>query len=102
ATLLLDGNPLTTLVLAEPLAASNLAATVTALQNQGIPVFTYPLTVQLTFPREQPIGAFRFGITGPPGVYTVYSSTNLADWGVLGSTPNPLGSVVFTDVEAHF
>jgi formylglycine-generating enzyme required for sulfatase activity len=100
-TLGLDGNPLTNLVLSESLAATNLAGTITNLQNQGVQVFTYPLTVQLTFPRQQPLGAFRFGITGPPGVYTVYSSTNLTVWEPLNSVDNPLGSIFFTDTEAH-
>jgi formylglycine-generating enzyme required for sulfatase activity len=99
--LFLDGNPLTTFVLSEPLAATNLAATVTTLQNQGVPVFTYPLAVQLTFPHQQPIGAFRFGITGPPGVYTVYSSSDLTAWVPLNFVDNPLGSIFFTDTEAH-
>jgi formylglycine-generating enzyme required for sulfatase activity len=99
-TLVMDGNPLTQLVLSEPQAIT-LAATVAELQNQGIPVFKYPLTVQLTFPQQQPIGAFRFGITGPPGVYMVYSSTNLAVWEPLNSVDNPLGSIFFTDTEAH-
>jgi hypothetical protein len=64
-------------------------------------VFTYPLSVQLTFPQQQPIGAFRFGITGPPGVYQVYSSTNLTVWESLNSVDNPLGQIFFTDTEAH-
>jgi len=101
SSIFLGGNPLTTFVLSETLAASNLAATVTDLQNRGVQVFTYPLTVQLTFPREQRIGAFRFGITGPPGVYAVFSSSNLTDWNALNFASNSLGSVLFTDVEAH-
>ncbi len=100
-SIFLDGNPLTTLVLPETLAASNLAATVTHLQNQGVQVFTYPLTVQLTFPQQQPIGAFRFGITGPPGVYSVSSSSNLTDWTVVNFVNNPLGGIFFTDTTAH-
>jgi formylglycine-generating enzyme required for sulfatase activity len=99
-TLVLDGNPLTQLVLSEP-EATNLAATIATLQNQGIPVFTYPLTVQLVFPQQQPIGAFRFGITGPPGVYTVYGSSNLTTWDAVSFVDNPLGSIFFTDTEAH-
>jgi formylglycine-generating enzyme required for sulfatase activity len=100
-SLLLSGNPLTTLVLPEPLAATNLAGTVTDLQNQDIPVFAYPLTVRLTLPREQPIGAFRFAITGLPGVYAVYSSTNVTAWDALNFVNNPLGGIFFTDTAAH-
>jgi hypothetical protein len=100
-SIFLGGNPLGSFVLPEPLAASNLAATVATLQNQGVQVFTYPLTVQLTFPQQQPIGAFRFGITGPPGLYAVYSSTNLSVWDQLHFVNNPLGHIFFTDVQAH-
>ncbi len=99
-TLLVDANPLTHLVLSQPQATS-LAATIANLQNQGIPIFTYPLAVQLTFPHQQPIGAFRFGITGPPGVYAVYSTSNLITWDALNFVNNPLGGVFFTDTESH-
>lgn len=100
--LLLDGNPLTTLVLSEQLAVSNLATTIAALEARGVQVFTYPLSVQLSLVRQQPQGAFRFAIAGPPGDYTVLSSTNLAGWNVLGAASNPLGHVFFTDTTAQF
>ncbi|HTH48812.1 MAG TPA: hypothetical protein VMB21_14965 [Candidatus Limnocylindria bacterium] len=96
----LAGNPLTTLVLSAPLAATNLAATVASLEDQGVQVCTYPLAVQLALPAQQPIGAFRFGLTGPPGVYTVYSSTNLTNWLPLNFVSNPSGHNFFTDAEA--
>jgi formylglycine-generating enzyme required for sulfatase activity len=95
-TLGVDGNPLTTLVLPEPLAATDLAVTVATLRNQGVNVFTYPLSVQLTRIR-QPIGAFQFALVGPPGDYTILSSTNLASWSAFREVSNPLGSVVITD-----
>jgi Leucine Rich Repeat len=98
--LFLSANPITTLVLSEPLAATNLAVTITNLRNQGVQVFTYPLSVRLTLPQQQPLGAFRFGLTGPPGVYTILQSTNLASWGVLGATTNTFGSNSFVDVTA--
>jgi hypothetical protein len=93
-------NPLTTFVLPETVAAMNLAGDVASLQSQGVSVFTYPLTVRLIRLR-QPIGAFQFVITGPPGVYAVLGSTDLVVWGELGAVANPLGSIVFTDVAAH-
>lgn len=99
--LTLDFNPLATLVLSETLAATNLAAKVAALQNQGVNVFTYPLTVQLVRLGQGP-GSFRFGITGPPGFYRVFSSTNLTDWSALNVVNNPLGGIFFTDTTAHF
>jgi formylglycine-generating enzyme required for sulfatase activity len=94
------GNPLTTFVVSELLAATNLAETIAFMQSQGVSVFTYPLTIQLIRLR-QPIGAFQFAITGPPGVYTILGSTDLAAWSGLGVTSNGLGRIVFTDVTAH-
>ena len=97
-------NPVTTLVLSEPLAASsNLnvnLTTIASLRSQGISVFTYPLAVQLVQPRAF-VGAFKFGITGPPGVYTVLGSTNLAVWNVVRAVSIPLGSINFSDATAN-
>lgn len=93
------GNPLTSVVLPEPLADTSLADSVASLEAQGIPVLTYPLTVQLARPRPL-VGAFQFGILGPPGVYTVLQSTDLAIWSPLGVTTNRLGAITFTDVSA--
>jgi formylglycine-generating enzyme required for sulfatase activity len=93
-------NPLTTFVLSEPLAATNLAADVATLQNQGVSVFTYPLAVQLVQPLPL-IGAFKFGIKGPPGAYAVYASTDLANWSQIGITSNTLGAINFVDVTSH-
>jgi len=97
-------NPLTTLVISEQLAGStNLSinlGTVDSLRNQGVSVFTYPLTIQLV-PLGQPLGAFQFTITGPPGVYAVASSTNLTEFNKFGDVTNTLGAVVFTDTTAQ-
>jgi formylglycine-generating enzyme required for sulfatase activity len=98
--LFVTGNPLATFVLSEPLAATNLAVTVASLRNQGVSVFTYPVEVQLVRPGLN-AGAFKFGITGPPGIYTILGSTNLMVWNVLGAATNPLGSVNFHDVTAN-
>ena len=100
--LFVSGNPLDTLVLSEPQAATNLASTVAALRNQGVSVFAYPLAIRLTPWSPQPVGAFRFTITGPPGDYTILSSTNLADWSELGVSSIPLGSNTITDLTAQF
>jgi len=100
SSLVLNGNPLVTLVLSEPLAATTLAGTVATLESQGVSVFTYPLTIQLVKPL--PIsGAFKFGITGPPGAYGVFASTNLATWAQVGVVSNPLGSINFVDTTSH-
>jgi hypothetical protein len=98
--LILDGNPMTTLVLSEPLADTNLAKTVDSLRSQGVSVFTYPLTIQLSSPRTVE-DAFEFTLVGPPGIYAVLSSADFATWSELGKATNNLGSVVFSDVEAH-
>ena len=92
----LNTNVLTTFVLPETLAAQSLAGTAAALRAQGIPVFTYPLEIRLT-KLQRPMGAFRFGITGPPGFYAVLSSTNLTSWSALNIANNPLGGVFFND-----
>jgi hypothetical protein len=82
--------------LSETLAATNLAADVAFLQNQGVSVFIYPLAIRL-IQLEQSIGAFQFAIIGPPGVYVVHGSADLALWNELGLVTNRLGSIVFTD-----
>lgn len=87
-------NPLVSFVLSEPLAATGMASVVDSYRNNGIPVFSYPLTVQLV--KSAPLeGAFKFGITGPPGIYSVLFSTNLANWSALAAVTNPLGSINF-------
>jgi hypothetical protein len=88
-------NPLTTVILPETLAATNLADTVASLVSQGVSVFTYPLTTQLVHPRLL-TGVFQFELTGPPGIYTVESG-DLVTWNVLGTATNRLGSVSFRD-----
>src|SRR5262249_34130635 len=93
-------NPLATLVLSDSLAATNLVDTVAALRSQGVSVFTYPLAVQLIRPRQL-VGAFQFAVIGPPGVYAVVGSPDLAAWGELGAVTNILGTIVFTDGTAH-
>jgi formylglycine-generating enzyme required for sulfatase activity len=101
SSLVLEGNPLTQLVLSEPQAAS-VTDTVAALQQQGIPVFIYPLTIQLKKEQRLVGGAIRFAITGPPGDYMVFSSTNLWDWTEFGVSANPLGSILIADTTAQF
>jgi hypothetical protein len=92
-------NPLTTVVLSE-LNATNLAGDVAYLQSHGVSVFIYSLTVQLVRPRTL-VGAFQFGITGPPGVYAVVKSDDLGTWSVLDFKTNSLGSINFTDATAN-
>ena len=92
-----DGNSLTTLVLSEPLAATNLAESVATLQTQGVSVFTYPLTIQLSLPRRTEDGEFHFAVVGPPGVYAVLGSVDLAVWNELAVMTNTLGFARFDD-----
>jgi hypothetical protein len=44
-------------------------------------------------------GAFGFTLTGPPAVYTILGSTDLAAWSQLGTLTNTLGAAIFTDAE---
>jgi len=48
-----------------------------------------------------PIGfsqeGFRFVMSGPGGIYTIFASPDLSSWGVLTTTNAPPGAVVFTD-----
>ena len=90
-------NPFAFLVLSESLAATGMASVVDSYRNQRISVFTYPLTVQLIQATALE-GAFKFGINGPPGVYSILSSTNLASWSAMGVVTNSLGSVTFLHV----
>ncbi len=96
--LFLEGNPLNTLVLSEPLAATNLADIVATLQSQNVSVFTFPLTMRLTLPRRTDAGAFQFALIGPPGIYTLLGSDDLAVWSELGVLTNQLGLVRFSDL----
>jgi len=98
--IVLSGNPLTTVVLSETLAATNLAETVSLLENQGIPVFTYPLSARLVKPQTL-IAAFVLGVTGPPGIYAIESSTNMLTWTEVGIVTNPLGKILFRDVSTN-
>jgi len=89
----LAGNPLEFLVISQPLAA-NLSGTIATLEN--VLVSTYPLAIHLSR-EEQFDGAFRFAISGPPGVYLVLISTNFPQWTVQGTVDNPLGGTFFID-----
>jgi len=97
----LNGNPLTTFVLPDPLATSSLAVTVASLKSHGVSVYTYPLDggLSLASPQRTTTGGFGFALTGPLAVYTILTSTDLAAWSPLGTITNTLGAVVFTDVE---
>jgi len=90
-----------TLVLSEPLAATNLAGTVATLRSQGVSVFTYPLAVRMDTPHLTASEAFEFTLNGPPGIYTIFGSADLTAWNELGRTTNILGRVVFTDSTAN-
>lgn len=96
-TLPLDGNPLTIFSLSEPMAAGNLFLAVAAVQGLGGSITTYPLVAQLNSPRVSFASGFRVALAGPPGVYTVFASSDLASWAALGTMTNSLGSTSFTD-----
>ncbi|MDB6027170.1 MAG: hypothetical protein JWM68_3393 [Verrucomicrobiales bacterium] len=98
-TLVMDGNPIAELILSETLAA-NFTDLIGIMRTQGIVVYTYPVEAQLIRVR-QPIGAFQFSVTGPPGVYSVLTSADLATWSDLLVLTNRVGSLVLTDGTAH-
>src|SRR5262249_42669565 len=89
-------NPLTNLVLPEPLADTNLAELVQALRNQNIVVSTYALTIHFSPPRLLP-GAFHMDITGPPGVYTILGSMDFVAWSEVAVETNLFGSIRLND-----
>jgi hypothetical protein len=45
-------------------------------------------------------GDFEFTLTGPPGVYAILGSTDLATWSELGALTNSLGFVKYSDAAA--
>src|SRR5262249_3132078 len=89
--LFVTGNPLTTLVLSQ-VQAARLAQTIATLRTQGVSIVTNTPTIQLIQPQRLAAG-FQFGISGPPGVYTILASSNLVTWTALGTTTNTLGTV---------
>lgn len=93
-------NPLQTFVLPEDLATNNLADLVVTLKNQGVTVYTYPVSARLGPGRWAAAGAFAFDLTGPPGAYAVLVSTNLVRWSPLAALTNRTGSASFTDTTA--
>jgi hypothetical protein len=90
-----------TLILPERLAVNNLADWVEALKSEGVSVYRYPLAVSLVSPQQPLAGAFGFSLTGPPAVYTILISIDLAAWNELGTVTNSLGSAEFIDAEAN-
>jgi hypothetical protein len=96
----LEQNPLSNFVLPEPVAVTSLAGTVASLTRQGVSVYTYTLAVSLVSEPTMLAGAFRFTLTGPPAVYNIFSSVDLATWSQLGSVTNRLGATVVSDPQA--
>ncbi|HEY6228158.1 MAG TPA: SUMF1/EgtB/PvdO family nonheme iron enzyme [Verrucomicrobiae bacterium] len=99
SSLVLDGNPLATVVMSEPLAG-NFVEEVGALRDRGVLVFTYGLSIELLDPLPL-AGAFRFGISGPPGTYSVFRSTDFTDWTFVNTASNPLGKISFVDITSN-
>ena len=97
--LFVEGNPLIAFVLSER-EATNLSITVGSLQDQGIVVFIYPPAIQLR--RPGPLsGGFPFSLTGPPGVYAIFGSSELGAWREIGVASNVLGSILVQDKTAQ-
>jgi hypothetical protein len=95
-----NGNPLISFVVSETMAATNLAPLITNLVSRGVQVFTYQLAIQIVEPLPL-VGAFKIGIKGPPGVYTVLGSEDLVTWAEVGVTTNSRGAVNFVDANTN-
>jgi formylglycine-generating enzyme required for sulfatase activity len=93
----LDSNPLSIFALSEPMAVSNLGGTAIALQSIGVFVVTYPVAPVLNSLRAALADGVRIGLSGPPGNYTVFSSSDLLSWTALGVITNEFGSASFID-----
>ncbi len=63
-------------------------------------VYTYPLAVSLFSPQRTLVGEFACTLAGPPAVYIILASPDLATWSQLGKLSNTLGAEVFTDTGA--
>src|ERR1043166_9395436 len=98
-SIVMDGNPLRTLILSEVQAATQFAGMVANLRAQGVSIITYPVSLQLSSPRQTGSSSFAFTLTGPPGVYFVSKSSDLQTWNKLGTVTNLLGSLLFTDFD---
>jgi hypothetical protein len=78
-----------------------LAELVASLRNQNtISVFAYSLTIQLGALRRIADGSFQFAVFGPPGVYRVLGSVDLASWSELEVVTNTFGFARFTDASS--
>src|SRR4030095_897107 len=83
-----------------PFVPSSFLGTIAALKTPNGHHEHYPLTIQLLRPRQL-TGAFEFGISEPPGVYTVLGSSDLANWQQVGIASNGIGGGSFVDVRSQ-
>ena len=60
-------------------------------------MFTYPPARRLSSPQRTATGAFKFTLTGPPGRYSIQTSTNLSEWSDESIATNVVGTADFTD-----
>ena len=61
-----------------------------------------PLSRKVSVPEPTPLrvagdGNFQFAVVGPPGVYAILASTDLAAWNKLATLTNQEGFVRFFD-----
>ena len=72
--------------------------------NQGLWEITFPpslATVTLSAPSLQPNGAFRFTVTGTPGlIYEIDASSNLSNWALVTNVIPASTQFQFTDPAA--
>ena len=67
--------------------------------NASLSVVNHPL---LLTPAWSSTGTFTFTLSGDAGFnYAIEASTNLSDWSVVATLPNPGGQVPFADTNSQ-
>jgi len=96
ASLDLSANPLASLSFPDTLLAGPLGGTLEQLRQQGVVLHPYPADLRLTPPHAASGGTWEIGLTGPPGVYTVWSAPALTGtWIPEIDITNELDGVTF-------
>jgi hypothetical protein len=96
SSLVLQGNPLDKLVLPGLLADGDISGDVDFLRTNGVQIFAYSLSIGLMQPLAIE-GRIDFMVSGPPGIYAVYGSSDFSVWSVVGIATNTVGTISFSD-----
>jgi hypothetical protein len=63
-------------------------------------IFTYPLVLTLRGIHHSQPNSLGFTLSGPPGPYIIFASTDLREWNQIGMVTNFSGIIPFTDLGA--